>query len=219
MKYAMAVAMALAASAIAEPASAGTTIFSEDFNGATPQTYYAGGKVGQFTIDSGDLDVIGDLNGSFFGCPDGPGNNCVDTNGNHPSSISTVLDLVAGNTYRVSFDLAGNGPRDSGIYTLGSSLGTSGLQTFSIAPGAPYAAQFFDYVATTTGATTLTFASQTNDSPGYWGPIIDNVRVEDMTVPAAVPEPATWAMMLVGFGAVGSSLRRRRPIERSVSLV
>ena len=27
---------------------------------------------------------------------------------------------------------------------------------------------------------------------------------------AAVPEPGTWAMMLVGFGAMGVSLRRRR---------
>ena len=26
---------------------------------------------------------------------------------------------------------------------------------------------------------------------------------------AAVPEPATWALMIVGFGAVGSSMRRR----------
>lgn len=28
--------------------------------------------------------------------------------------------------------------------------------------------------------------------------------------PAAVPEPATWALMLLGFGAVGMSMRRRR---------
>ena len=26
----------------------------------------------------------------------------------------------------------------------------------------------------------------------------------------AVPEPGTWAMMLIGFGAVGFALRRRR---------
>ncbi|HYF29464.1 MAG TPA: PEPxxWA-CTERM sorting domain-containing protein, partial [Candidatus Paceibacterota bacterium] len=26
----------------------------------------------------------------------------------------------------------------------------------------------------------------------------------------AVPEPATWAMMILGFGAVGSLVRRRR---------
>jgi hypothetical protein len=28
---------------------------------------------------------------------------------------------------------------------------------------------------------------------------------------AAVPEPATWAMMIVGFGMAGAVLRRRRP--------
>lgn len=29
-------------------------------------------------------------------------------------------------------------------------------------------------------------------------------------IAAAVPEPETWAMMLIGFGAVGASMRRRR---------
>lgn len=36
---------------------------------------------------------------------------------------------------------------------------------------------------------------------------IDNVR---LTAVAAVPEPGTWAMMLLGFGGIGYSLRRRR---------
>ena len=34
--------------------------------------------------------------------------------------------------------------------------------------------------------------------------------VSSVSTVAAVPEPATWAMMLVGFGGMGVSLRRRR---------
>jgi hypothetical protein len=29
---------------------------------------------------------------------------------------------------------------------------------------------------------------------------------------ALVPEPATWAMMIIGFGAAGSMIRRRRAV-------
>jgi hypothetical protein len=36
------------------------------------------------------------------------------------------------------------------------------------------------------------------------------------SVPAAVPEPSTWAMMLVGFGAVGFAMRRRRKTQPKV---
>ena len=32
------------------------------------------------------------------------------------------------------------------------------------------------------------------------------------TVTGAVPEPATWAMMLIGFGAIGVAMRRRRKL-------
>lgn len=38
---------------------------------------------------------------------------------------------------------------------------------------------------------------------GAPGLVVDQMR-------AAVPEPATWAMMILGFGAVGAVLRRRR---------
>ena len=31
-------------------------------------------------------------------------------------------------------------------------------------------------------------------------------------VNSAVPEPATWAMMIVGFGAIGGALRRRQKL-------
>ena len=37
-----------------------------------------------------------------------------------------------------------------------------------------------------------------------------NFRVTGTTAVAAVPEPASWALMIVGFGLVGGTLRRRR---------
>ena len=33
----------------------------------------------------------------------------------------------------------------------------------------------------------------------------------------AVPEPATWAMLMVGFGGVGAALRRRKSVKAAVS--
>ena len=39
------------------------------------------------------------------------------------------------------------------------------------------------------------------------------VRLEEAT--AAIPEPATWAMMLAGFGAMGVAMRRRRNVTIS----
>lgn len=33
----------------------------------------------------------------------------------------------------------------------------------------------------------------------------------------AVPEPATWAMMLIGFGAVGGAMRYKRKVKASLS--
>ena len=43
---------------------------------------------------------------------------------------------------------------------------------------------------------------------GDQGLAIDNLSITS-TATAAVPEPATWAMMIVGFGLVGGVLRRR----------
>ena len=43
------------------------------------------------------------------------------------------------------------------------------------------------------------------DSREWWQ--IDNFTVGSA---GAVPEPATWAMMILGFGGVGATLRRRR---------
>jgi hypothetical protein len=43
------------------------------------------------------------------------------------------------------------------------------------------------------------------------------VELVDSENLAAVPEPASWAMMIGGFGLVGGTLRRRRPAHRAVA--
>jgi hypothetical protein len=38
-------------------------------------------------------------------------------------------------------------------------------------------------------------------------------EVDNVTFSGAVPEPATWAMMILGFGLVGASMRRRSSVR------
>ena len=40
----------------------------------------------------------------------------------------------------------------------------------------------------------------------------DGFKLSSISVTPAVPEPGTWAMMLIGFGAVGVAMRRRKPL-------
>ena len=59
--------------------------------------------------------------------------------------------------------------------------------------------------------TTLNFTNLTGgDNEGMF---LDAVSVNAVEVnpTGAVPEPSTWAMMMMGFGAVGLGLRRRKP--------
>jgi hypothetical protein len=56
----------------------------------------------------------------------------------------------------------------------------------------------------------------------YGVAVTDGVDVLNYTAGvsiAAVPEPATWAMMIVGFAAVGTAMRRRRNVIAGVSYV
>lgn len=51
---------------------------------------------------------------------------------------------------------------------------------------------------------------------GFWSGTL-SIVTDDIATDGAVPEPATWAMMIAGFGVVGASLRRRRdPLSATV---
>lgn len=41
---------------------------------------------------------------------------------------------------------------------------------------------------------------------------LDGQRLDIAFTAGAIPEPATWAMLIAGFGLVGASLRRRRAV-------
>jgi len=136
----------------------------------------------------------------------------------------------------VAFDIAGGGFQnqyDDGVYEAFSHHATvdgaflnmgGGLQgTFAPLSG-------FNYLA---GPDYRTLASiDLDDAPGFFltgafeyvvrdveGRTFANLRPTRLTVSpdpggpvGAVPEPSTWAMMIMGFGGVGSILRRRRAL-------
>lgn len=46
----------------------------------------------------------------------------------------------------------------------------------------------------------------------------NSFEFDNLASAAAVPEPATWGMMLLGFGALGTMLRRRRSVSGALRL-
>ncbi|MGK6323465.1 PEPxxWA-CTERM sorting domain-containing protein [Sphingomonas sp. DT-51] len=59
------------------------------------------------------------------------------------------------------------------------------------------------------------FTPSTFALKGYFGDSGGVLTISAAT-PAAVPEPATWAMMILGMGAVGYAMRRRQKVTAKV---
>jgi len=110
--------------------------------------------------------------------------------------IFQTLATTAGVIYNYSFALRSDGGTpNSFIASIGGNAVTS-LTNAGSFPFTTYSGTF-----TATGATTdLRFTVR--QDPAYYG--LDAVSV------SPTPEPATWAMMIGGFGIAGVSLRRRR---------
>jgi len=195
VKSILAAGALLLATAGASTASA-TVVLSENFNGQG-QTLNWGGN-GNFTVTQGNVDLIGDGYFDFF-----PGNggyldlDGTGTLGSSPASTLTSNAVFGGGSYVLTFNLGGNSrtlPGRTTTITLGDWSTTITLQPYD-----GWTSQSFNIV-TSGGA--LTFSE--NGPANYQGNILDNVSL------SAVPEPATWAMMIIGFGAVGTMVRASR---------
>jgi len=111
------------------------------------------------------------------------------------------LAIISWNGNAAQFDQpfqvisSGQGYWGSGTITLGDD------NTF-VGTGEPHGIIYFPGTFSS-----LTFTDTSNE---YWhGLTIGVARLASDPDPDAVPEPATWAMMIAGFGLAGAAMRRR----------
>ena len=222
--------LALAAMGIFSPASAASLLVNGGFE--TPGTgSYIFHSVGSTALTGwtvaklpgGDPTVQLTNNAAFggIGVYASEGSQFLDLTGNVGRGAGVVSDAFAttvGTSYDVSFDVgaffvAGYGSYGDSIVDLlvnGVKVGSyANLMSLS-KPGSDW--ERFTYSFVGTGApTTIGLYSSLSTASGNLGVGLDNVRVEiGVAPPGGVPEPAAWALMIVGFGASGISLRRRR---------
>ena len=91
----------------------------------------------------------------------------------------------------------------TGSYTPGSPNAFLGGSSVNYG-GSTYSLNEFSFTRSLQDSVQQHVAIPGGNSADYSGNFVVGVT------PGAVPEPATWAMMLFGFGAVGFSLRRRK---------
>jgi choice-of-anchor C domain-containing protein len=133
------------------------------------------------------------------------GTNSIDLNGSGQGGIAQTFNTVANQAYAITFFLAGNPDNGPTIKTINVTTNNANAQVFSFDTTGLNKSNMgwkqFTYNFVGTGSpTTLAFNSQTS---GSWGAVLDNVSI------SAVPEPATWAMMLLGIGLIGGAMRSR----------
>jgi len=119
------------------------------------------------------------------------------------AALSQTFADVAGLTYSASLyvdDLGAHG--DANAFFKVAIDGTAKVVLDDTV--ASYMLETFSFVGT--GSDTLSLAAQTN--PNEWA--VDDVSVTTVAAAPRIPEPATWAVMLVGFDGLGAAMRARR---------
>lgn len=173
--------------------------FAEGAGAGSFTTYDAGSQIGAWNVTNGSIDLIG----SYWQAPNGVGYS-VDMNGLTAGTISQDFTLAPGE-YTLSFWMAVNPDSSLAQRSVQATVGNAS-QLFKLdftgqtKTNMDWTLEKLNF--TTTGSTTLTFASQTENGP--YGAAIGNIAV------TAVPEPASMALLLAGLGMVGVMASRRR---------
>lgn len=132
------------------------------------------------------------------------GHYSLDLSGETDGTISQSFATVVGQTYKVSFDMAGN--PDDGDKVKYLQVGLSNLPIYEFDTtgrshtNMGWTTKSFVFQAVT-GQSTLHF---TGLQESAYGVALDNISV------SAVPEPESFAMLLAGLGLIGASVRRKR---------
>ena len=176
---------------VATPCAAQELVTNGGFESGNFSSFTLSGN-GAFTgVDTGSAST--GTYGAFFGSVGSVGN------------LSQTIATTAGSSYLISFDLRNGGAGSNFFQAI-----FGGMQLFSATNASIFGFTHYSATATASGASTaLTFSFQ-ND-PDYFR--LDNVSVISLT--RAVPEPATWMLLLLGFGAIGVSFRRRTSATRA----
>lgn len=139
-----------------------------------------------------------------------------------------VSGLVVGQSYTLTFDYAGaqqrnfNGTTTEGWYFgLGTDITNVNTFKYGYTGDLQDASHGFTGWKTETATFTATATSEylaflANGTPSGEPPfsLLDNVSLK---AAGAVPEPASWAMMVGGFGVIGGALRAQRKPRKSVA--
>jgi hypothetical protein len=141
--------------------------------------------------------------GSYYGFIQGAG-----------STLSQVFSVGATTTYGLSWLAAGR-PSGGSVdgnqrysVTLTGGNGTQTLFTGSTTSFQPFGLQNSGSFVLTPGTYTLSFNGlAVGDHTAF---------IDAVSLTSAVPEAATWAMMLLGFGVIGGALRRHRNVAARV---